>query len=129
MCGSSGPASHTVIVGNLIDLTVANGVHQTGDETVVLKGQGDVFKHNVVKAGVGSGPLLYLKQTSANHVADNQFFDTRTSGNPAMVLLRDASRNVLVNNLFSTAASSAPRILIEGASVANTLRPNTFRHR
>jgi hypothetical protein len=129
VCGSSGPASHTVIVDNLIDLTVANGVHQTGDEAVVLKGQSGVFKHNVVKAGVGSGPLLYLKQTSGNHVADNRFFDTRTSGNPAMVLLRDARRNVLTNNLFSTAASSAPRILIEGASVANTLRPNTFRHR
>ena len=129
VCASSGPDSHTVIVHNTIDLTVANGVHQTGDETVVLKGQNNVFEHNVLKAGVGSGPLLYLKETTGNHVADNRFYDTRTSGGPEMVLLRDASRNVLTHNLFSTAASSDPRILIEGSSSANTLRPNTFRHR
>ncbi len=129
VCGSYGPASHTVIVKNLIDLTVANGVHQTGDEAVVLKGQGNVFARNVVKAGAGSGPLLYLKKTTGSRVAGNRFYDARTSGNPAMVLLRDASRNVLVNNLFSTAADSAPRILVEGARSATTLRPNTIRHR
>ena len=128
MCASSGPDSHTVIVHNTIDLTVANGVHQTGDETVVLKGQNNVFEHNVLKAGVGSGPLLYLKETTGNRVADNRFYDTHTSGGPEMVLLRDASRNVLTHNLLD-AASSDPRILIEGSSSANTLRPNTFRHR
>ncbi len=129
MCGSYGPASHTVIVGNHIDLTVNNGVHQTGDEAVVLKGQSNVFTHNVVKAGAGSGPLLYLKNTTGNRVSANKLYDTRSSGNPAMVLLRDSSRNVLVGNLFSTAASSAPRISVQGASSNNKLRPNTFRHR
>ena len=129
VCASYGPDSHTVIVHNTIDLTVANGVHQTGDETVVLKGQNNVFERNVLKAGTGSGPLLYLKQTTGNHVADNRFYETRASGGPEMVLLRDASRNVLTHNLFSTAASSDPRILVEGSCSANTLRPNTFRHR
>lgn len=129
VCASSGPGSHTVIVGNLIDLTVANGVHQTGDETVVLKGQNNVFERNVLKAGVDSGPLLYLKQTTGNRVADNRFYETRTSGGPEMVLLRDSSHNTLTHNLFSTAASSDPRILVEGSCAANTLRPNTFRHR
>ena len=71
MCGSYGPASHTVIVDNHIDLTVNNGVHQSGDETVVLKGQRNVFERNVVKAGVSSGPLLYLKKTTGNRVAGN----------------------------------------------------------
>ena len=128
VCGSAGSASHTVIVHNTIDLSVANGVHQTGDEAVTLKGRNSVFSHNVVKAGVDSGPLLYLKQTSRNHVTNNRFSDARTSGNPAMVLLRDASHNVLTHNLFSTAAGVSPRILVQGASAANTLRPNTFRH-
>jgi hypothetical protein len=128
VCASAGPASHTVIVGNHIDLTVNNGVHQSGDEAVVLKGQNNVFERNVVKAGAGSGPLLYLKSTTGNHVSANRFYDPRSSGNPAMVLLRDASHNVLVNNLFSTAASSAPRIAVQGASSGNRLRPNTFRH-
>ncbi len=128
VCGSYGPDSHTVIVNNIIDLTADNGVHQTGDEAVVLKGQGGVFEHNVVRGGAGSGSLLYLKKTSGNHVCANRFYDTRTSGNPAMVKLQDAVHNVLVNNLFSTAASSWPRILVLGASSGNRLRPNKFRH-
>ena len=129
VCGSYGPASHTVIVDNIINLTVDNGVHQTGDEAVVLKGRGGVFVRNVVYAGVGSGPLLYLKETARNRVAGNRFYDTRAGGNPAMVLLRDASHNVVTGNLFSTAADSAPRILVKGLSFDNKLRPNTFRHR
>jgi len=128
VCGSYGPASHTVIVYNHIDLTVDNGVQQTGDETVVLKGQDSVFEHNVVRGGTGCGALLYLKKTTGDRVSGNRFSDARSSGNPAMVKLQDACRNVIVDNVFSTAAASAPRLLVLGSSAGNTLRPNTFRH-
>jgi len=128
VCGSYGPASHTVIVDNRIDLTVNNGVHQSGDETVVLKGQRNVFERNVVKAGVSSGPLLYLKKTTGNRVAGNTFYGTHTSDDLPMVLLRDACHNVIIDNLFSTTEDSTPRISVDGASSANTLRRNRFRH-
>jgi hypothetical protein len=128
ICGSYGPASHTVIVYDHIDLTVANGVQPTGDEAVVLKGQDNVFEHNVVKGGDGCGALLYLKKTTGDQVSANQFYDARSSDIPAMVKLQDASHNVIAHNVFSTAAGSVPRMLILGSSSQNTLLPNTFRH-
>jgi len=129
VCGSNGPAAHTVIVDNLIDLSVDNGVRQTGDEAVVLKGGGNVFARNVVKAGVGSGPLLYLKSAMRTRVTGNRFHDGRAESHPLMVLLRDSCRNVVVGNRLSTAARSDPLIVAYGASYLNRLRPNTFRHR
>jgi nitrous oxidase accessory protein NosD len=84
---------------------------------------------NVVKADEDSGPLLLLHNASGSRVTGNRFYDERSADNPAMVVVVDASRNVLAHNRFSTAADSAPRISLQGASVENALRPNTFRHR
>jgi len=118
----------TVIERNVIDLTVPNGVTQTGDEAVVLKGKGSVFRKNVLKAGPGSGALLYLKRSTGARVVDNRLHDRRTSDNPAMVVLFDASGSVISENRFSTAAQTAPRIVISGASSDNAVTDNTFVH-
>lgn len=120
---------HTLIEGNVIDLSVPNGVTQTGDEAVVLKGRGDIFRKNVVRAGAGSGPLLYLKRSTAARVVRNRLHDRRTSGNPAMVVLLDASGSVISGNRFSTAAVTAPRIVNWGTDSDYTLKDNVYVHR
>lgn len=126
--GSYSPQARTVIEDNVIDLSVANGVTQTEDEAIVLRGPNCVFRRNVVRAGPGSGPLLYLKGSIAGRVTGNRFHDPRSGSNPAMMLIVDASRNLVSGNRFSTAAAAAPRILIQGSSAGNTLRDNVFLH-
>ncbi len=129
IASSYSPDAQTLIEKNVIDLSVRNGVEQTGDEAVVLRGRRTVFRKNVVKAGPGSGPLLYLKQSIDGRVVGNRFHDPRQAANPTMVLVVDASGNTISENRLSTAASTNPRIVIQGTSTGNTLRRNTFVHK
>ena len=129
IAGSNSRNARTLVESNVIDLSVPNGVTQTGDEAVVLKGRRSIFRKNIVRAGAHSGPLLYLARSEGARVIGNRFRDGRTGNNPAMVVLLDASRNVIADNRFSTAAASAPRILMQGSSADNTLRDNAYLHR
>ena len=126
--GSYAPAAHTVITGNIIDLTAANDVTQTFDEAVVLRGPGCVFARNTVLAGARSGISLYLKRASRSRVAGNTFSDVRACDNPAVIMLLDASYNSLTGNLLETAADRPPRIVVIGDSHDNTITGNTFTH-
>jgi hypothetical protein len=126
---SSGNQAGTVVEHNTIDLTVANGVTQTRDEALVVKGRGNIVRDNVIRGGALSGPLLYLKRTAASKVVDNRLVDTKTGANPPMVILSDAVRNSITRNVFITAATTRPRVLVQGSSSGNTLRKNRYVHR
>ena len=126
---SSGSHAGTIVEDNIIDLTVDNGVTQTRDEALVVKGGGNVVRRNVIQGGALTGTLLYLKDTTGSKVTANRLTDTKTGGNLPIVVLLDATGNAIAKNVFATRSTTSPQILTQGASSGNTFSGNRFLHR
>ena len=123
ICGSYADAADTVIDHNTIDLTVPNGVEQVGDEVVVLRGGGGSFTGNVVRAGAGAGPLLYLKKARRQVVSGNRLYQLQARGAPPILLIADASGNRISGNLLSI-APGGEGIRVIGSSSGNVITGN-----
>ena len=123
---SSGLAQNYVIRGNVIDLSVGDGIAPNPSQyapLMYLTGKGE-FSGNAVTYNVG-GHALQLDQFGGT-VAGNTFSDLRTSGNPWALVYGNCNGASVTGNTFKTAASAAPVLWNAGNNVATTVGPNTL---